>query len=60
MGTKLAAKAVDWMIDQLKKNVKPDGSVHAATDDSAVMIGIVRRQYKFTPLVDLTKDTDFE
>ncbi|KAF4514246.1 UNVERIFIED_CONTAM: hypothetical protein B566_EDAN019536 [Ephemera danica] len=60
MGTKLAAKAVDWMIDQLKKNVKPDGSVVATSDDSAVMIGIVRRQYKFTPLMDLNKDTDFD
>lgn len=59
MGTKMAAKAVDWMIDQLKKHTKPDGTIHADTSDSAVMIGIVRRQYRFTPLVDLKNETDF-
>jgi 6-phosphofructokinase 1 len=60
MGTKMAAKAVEWMIDQLKKNQQPDGSVLANTNESAVMIGIVRRQYRYTPLVDLKKETDFE
>lgn len=60
MGTKMAAKAVEWMIDQLKKNTKSDGTILANTNESAVMIGIVRRQYRYTPLVDLKKETDFE
>jgi 6-phosphofructokinase 1 len=60
MGTKMAAKAVEWMIERLKENVQPDGSVTATTPETAVMIGVVRRQYRFTPLVELKKETDFE
>jgi 6-phosphofructokinase 1 len=60
MGTKMAAKAVEWMITKLKEHVQPDGSVNANTPETAVMIGVVRRQYRFTPLTELKKETDFE
>ncbi|KAG8230791.1 hypothetical protein J437_LFUL011355, partial [Ladona fulva] len=60
MGTKMAAKAVEWFIEQLKKNTQADGTICANTPDSAVMVGVVRRQYRFTPLVELKDDTDFE
>jgi len=60
MGTKMAAKAVEWLVDQLKKSAKPDGTICTKTQDSAVLLGLVRRQYKFTPLKELIADTNFE
>ncbi|XP_037954823.1 ATP-dependent 6-phosphofructokinase isoform X3 [Teleopsis dalmanni] len=60
MGTKMAAKCVDWIIDQFKKNTRPDGTIKCETNDSACLLGIVRRQYRFTPLADLIAETNFE
>ncbi|XP_046673393.1 ATP-dependent 6-phosphofructokinase isoform X3 [Homalodisca vitripennis] len=60
MGTKQAAKTVEWMIEQLKKYTKEDGTVFADSPDTAVMMGVVRRQYRFTPLLELKKETNFE
>ncbi|XP_055848219.1 ATP-dependent 6-phosphofructokinase isoform X3 [Episyrphus balteatus] len=60
MGTKMAAKCVDWFIDQFKKNTLPDGTIKCEGNDSACLLGIVRRQYKFTPLADLITETNFE
>ncbi|XP_055380283.1 ATP-dependent 6-phosphofructokinase isoform X3 [Condylostylus longicornis] len=60
MGTKMAAKCVDWLVDQLKKNTKPDGTIRCDSNDSACLLGVVRRQYRFTPLTDLIAETNFE
>lgn len=60
MGTKMAAKSVEWMVNQLKMHTKEDGTVCAKSPDTAVMMGIVRRQYRFSPLLELKKETDFE
>lgn len=60
MGTKMAAKSVEWMVGQLKQHCREDGSINVSTPDSAVMMGIVRRQYKFSPLQDLKNGTNFE
>lgn len=54
MGTKMAAKAVEWFIDKLT-NEKT-----FSTPQSAVMLGIVRRQYRFTPIQELKLYTDFK
>lgn len=54
MGTKMAAKTVEWFVDNLMNaNV-------FNTPNSAVMLGIIRRQYKFTPVQELKLYTDFE
>lgn len=60
MGTKMAAKAVEWLISQLHEAKQPDGSIKATSPDSACLLGLVRRQYKFTPLKELISDTNFE
>ncbi|XP_034252698.1 ATP-dependent 6-phosphofructokinase isoform X3 [Thrips palmi] len=60
MGTKMAAKSVEWMVGQLKQHCREDGSINVSSPDSAVMMGIVRRQYKFTPLQDLKAGTNFD
>ncbi|XP_059484289.1 ATP-dependent 6-phosphofructokinase isoform X2 [Neocloeon triangulifer] len=60
MGTKMGSKAVEWMIEKLKETTQPDGSVNATSPDTAVLMGVVERQYRFTPLIDLKKETDFD
>lgn len=60
MGTKMAAKCVEWMVEQLKLNTQSDGSIVASGPESACLLGLVRRQYRFTPLKDLISDTNFE
>ncbi|XP_065346030.1 ATP-dependent 6-phosphofructokinase isoform X3 [Cloeon dipterum] len=60
MGTKMGSKAVEWLIEKLRESIQPDGSVNATSPDTAVMLGVVKRQYRYTPLVDLKKETDFE
>lgn len=60
MATKQAAKAVEWFVENLKKHTQDDGSIYANTADSAVMMGVIRRRYRFTPLDDLKKETNFE
>lgn len=60
LGTKMGSKAVDWFSDQLKKHTNADGKTLTTDTDTAVMIGIVRRQYRFTPFSELLDVTDFE
>lgn len=60
MGTKMAAKCVEWLVDQLKKNTQPDGTIYANTKESASLLGLVRRQYRFTPVTDLIPQSNFE
>ncbi|XP_025152869.1 ATP-dependent 6-phosphofructokinase isoform X3 [Harpegnathos saltator] len=60
LGTKMGAKAVEWFSDQLRKCTNPDGRVVTIRADSAVMLGIVRRQYRYTSFMELLDVTDFE
>jgi 6-phosphofructokinase 1 len=61
MGTKMAAKAVEWLIAQLKEAPRTgDGSINCTSADSAVLLGLVRRQYRFSPLKELIGETNFE
>jgi 6-phosphofructokinase 1 len=60
MGTKMAAKVVEWMVETLKANTKPDGTINAKGPETACLLGLVQRQYKFSPLKDLIADTNFE
>lgn len=60
MGTKMAAKCVEWLVDQLKTNTKPDGTIYANNNESACLLGLVRRQYRFTPVQELIPQSNFE
>ncbi|XP_017866164.1 PREDICTED: ATP-dependent 6-phosphofructokinase isoform X1 [Drosophila arizonae] len=60
MGTKMAAKCVDWLATQIKNNIDSNGVVNCKSTDTATLLGIVSRQYRFTPLVDLIADTNFD
>lgn len=59
MGTKMAAKAVDWIVETIKNNIV-DGKVNCNQPESACLLGIVKRQYKFTPFGELKEQTNFE
>ena len=60
LGTKFAAKAVEWMTEKLVQSTRPDGTICANTPDTAVMLGIVKRNYSYTPVQDLKSQTDFK
>ncbi|XP_054015302.1 ATP-dependent 6-phosphofructokinase isoform X2 [Hylaeus anthracinus] len=60
LGTKMGSKAVEWFTEQLKKCTDADGKTVTSEPNTAVMIGIVRRQYRFTPFVELIDVTNFE
>ncbi|XP_018495778.1 ATP-dependent 6-phosphofructokinase [Galendromus occidentalis] len=54
-GTKMASKAANFLVEALNK-----GPEFCKTPESAVLLGLVKRQYRFTPIQDLKKDTDFK
>ncbi|KAI4470917.1 phosphofructokinase [Holotrichia oblita] len=60
MATKMGTKASHWIADQIKRNLLADGTVNAVGSESATLLGIVRRQYKFTSLSELKDQTNFE
>jgi len=67
-GTKLAAKAADWLIAQLEAHTKPiadegDSPIityNCTLPDTAVLLGLVGRQYRFSPVQSLKSQTDFK
>lgn len=59
LGTKMAAKAVEWIVRTLKENTK-DNKLNCVAPETACLLGIVKRQYKFTPLSELKEQTNFE
>lgn len=59
MATKMAAKCVDWLVDNIHANLK-DGKVACTSNDTVALLGIVRRQYKFTAVDELVPQTNFE
>lgn len=60
MGTKQAAKCVEWLVEKLRESTRPDGTIYTINPDTAAMMGVIRRQYRFTPLTDLVPLTNFE
>ncbi|KPU76142.1 uncharacterized protein Dana_GF12020, isoform D [Drosophila ananassae] len=60
MGTKMAAKSVDWLATQIKANIDANGVVNCKSPETATLLGIVSRQYRFSPLVDLIAETNFD
>ena len=63
MGTKMAAKAFNWLIQQLQK---PDVMVDSATSkvytkdkNTVALLGLRSRSYQFQSIQDLKRETDF-
>ncbi|CAL8277099.1 unnamed protein product [Lota lota] len=57
-GTKVAAKAMQWITTKLKETYK-EGRVFANSEDSACLLGMRRRAMVFQPVVQLRDETDF-
>ncbi|XP_050525018.1 ATP-dependent 6-phosphofructokinase isoform X2 [Daktulosphaira vitifoliae] len=60
MGTKQAAKCVEWLVEKLRESTRPDGTIYTDVPETAAMMGVIKRQYRFTPLTDLVPVTNFE
>ncbi|XP_017560426.1 ATP-dependent 6-phosphofructokinase, platelet type isoform X1 [Pygocentrus nattereri] len=59
-GTKISAKAMQWISKKLKESYRQDeGRVFANTEDSACLLGMRRRALVFQPVVQLKEETDF-
>ncbi|XP_037538358.1 ATP-dependent 6-phosphofructokinase, platelet type isoform X2 [Nematolebias whitei] len=57
-GTKVAAKAIQWITRMLKETYK-GGRVFANSEDSACLLGMRRRAMVFQPVAQLQQETDF-
>lgn len=60
LGVKYASHAVDFFLEQVKKNQGSSGSVQATSLESACMLGIRGTKIETTPLTNLEPDADFE
>ncbi|XP_050688296.1 ATP-dependent 6-phosphofructokinase-like isoform X4 [Eriocheir sinensis] len=60
MGTKMAAKAVTWLTDQMLAHRRDDGTVFCQESSTAVLLGLQKRSYVFQPVFDLKKNTDWD
>ncbi|XP_075275833.1 ATP-dependent 6-phosphofructokinase, platelet type isoform X5 [Opisthocomus hoazin] len=59
-GTKISAKAMQWISRKLKETYrKEEGKVFANTDDSVCLLGMRRRNLVFQPVAELKTETDF-
>eukprot|EP00092_Neocalanus_flemingeri_P021987 GFUD01023845.1.p1 GENE.GFUD01023845.1~~GFUD01023845.1.p1 ORF type:complete len:801 (+),score=260.29 GFUD01023845.1:62-2464(+) len=60
VATKMAAKTVTWLIEQLTHCAARDGTVHAEDPSTATLLGMRTRAYRFQPVEEIKKETDFE
>ncbi|XP_061587927.1 ATP-dependent 6-phosphofructokinase, platelet type-like isoform X1 [Cololabis saira] len=58
-GTKVAAKAIQWITRTLKESYK-GGRVFANSEDTACLLGMRRRAMVFQPVAQLQDETDFD
>ncbi|XP_036374563.1 ATP-dependent 6-phosphofructokinase, platelet type-like isoform X4 [Megalops cyprinoides] len=59
-GTKISAKAMQWISKKLKESYRQDeGRVFANSEDSACLLGMRRRALVFQPVMQLKEETDF-
>jgi len=60
IATSIAAKSVVWLNEQLTSLAARDGTVHAEDPPSATVLGMDKGAFKFQPVEELAKVTDFE
>lgn len=60
-GTQMGGKAAEWMDSKIKEAKKnSEGRIVCDTPDTAILLGLVGKQYKLSPVEELKKETDFE
>lgn len=60
LGTKMAAKAADFITNQLQEALTPQGVVDATTPNTATLMGLQNKETVFTPVIILKNVTDFK
>jgi len=60
MGTKMAAKCVEYLIEQVQASKKEDGTIYTNDPSTATLLGMIKRQSMFTPVQDLQHIADFK
>jgi len=60
VATKMAAKTVTWLIEQLTHCAARDGTVHAEDPSTATLLGMRTRAYRFQPVQQIKEETDFK
>ncbi|XP_009069149.1 PREDICTED: ATP-dependent 6-phosphofructokinase, platelet type isoform X1 [Acanthisitta chloris] len=59
-GTKISAKAMQWISKKLKETYRKEGGkIFANNDDSVCLLGMRRRNLVFQPVAELKTETDF-
>jgi 6-phosphofructokinase 1 len=59
MGTKMAAKCVEWLIQELTAAKQPDGKIYTKEPSSAALLGLIKRASVFSPVQELKDQADF-
>nr|Q27665.1 RecName: Full=ATP-dependent 6-phosphofructokinase; Short=ATP-PFK; Short=Phosphofructokinase; AltName: Full=Phosphohexokinase [Haemonchus contortus]AAA29181.1 ADP:D-fructose-6-phosphate 1-phosphotransferase [Haemonchus contortus] len=59
MGTKLAARALEYIITQIKESMV-NGVVSTKSPERATLLGLTGRRVVFTPVEELAAETDFD
>ncbi|KAK4291691.1 hypothetical protein Pmani_013509 [Petrolisthes manimaculis] len=59
MGTKMSAKCVTWLTDQMLAHRRDDGTVFCDDASTAVLLGLQKRSYLFQPVIELKTKTDW-
>ncbi|PIO76394.1 putative 6-phosphofructokinase [Teladorsagia circumcincta] len=59
MGTKLAARALEYIITQIKDSMV-NGIVSTKSPETATLLGLTGRRVVFTPVEELAAETDFD
>jgi len=60
VATKMSAKTVNWLVEQLTHCAASDGTVYAETPETAVVLGVRTRELKYQPVQHLKLETDFK
>lgn len=60
LALKLGNMTADWLLQQARIGFQVTGKVYTKECDSAVLLGMIKREYVYSPLKSLIPETDFE
>ncbi|XP_017492577.1 PREDICTED: ATP-dependent 6-phosphofructokinase-like [Rhagoletis zephyria] len=60
LATKMGIVCAQYIREQMKASVQPDGTIMTTSKQSACMLGVMGAEYKFSPVEDLANETEFQ
>jgi 6-phosphofructokinase 1 len=60
MGSRMAIKCAEKLIEQIQQCKTPDGGVFANTPETATLLGLIKQKSQFTPIQELKNLADFK